>query len=191
MRKIREEQRPFHDIQPKTQHNIQPTMQPKIQPDNRATVVAAHVTTTPGVTIKGILWGNGEIDARERLEGLFLEMRNLGSNTFSLQDAISCEGTNAGQTLSGIIQRINARRHSMTFKIGITWNPPWRWLNPKYGYEHDGFSHMEILAWDYRGSIIGLMEAALINHFQTVAPRLCLNRKLGDDNRQEISPQFL
>ena len=35
------------------------------------------------------------------------------------------------------------------------------------------------------------MEAALINHFQKEAPRLCLNVKKGDDNRQHMSPQFL
>ena len=48
---------------------------------------------------------------------------------------------------------------------------------------------MEILAWDFRAAIIGLYEAALINHYQKGT--LCLNRKLCDDNRQDMSPQFL
>ena len=39
--------------------------------------------------------------------------------------------------------------------------------------------------------MIGLMEASLILHFQKEAPRLCLNVKVGDDNRQDITPQFL
>ena len=79
----------------------------------------------------------------------------------------------------------------MRSKIGTTWNPPYRWANPKYGYMHDGYHHMEILAWDFRGAMIGLMEASLILHFQTEAPLLCLNVKVGDDNRQDITPQFL
>ena len=79
----------------------------------------------------------------------------------------------------------------MHFKVGITSNPPHRWANPQYGYMHDGYDHMEILAWDFRGAMIGLMEAALIMQFQHAAPRLCLNKKLGDDNRQDMSPQFL
>ena len=56
---------------------------------------------------------------------------------------------------------------------------------------HDGYSHMEIHACDLRGVMIGLMEATLIMHFQHATPRLCLNKKLGDDNRQDMSPQFL
>ena len=95
-----------------------------------------------------------------------------------------------------MVQRIDtaiAKRmpDSMQFKIGITWKPPHRWANLQYEYLHDGYIYMEILAWDFRGSMIGLMEAALIIHFQKEAPRLCLNKKLGGDNRQDMSPRFL
>ena len=60
-----------------------------------------------------------------------------------------------------------------------------------YGYQDEGYIYMDILAWDFRGCMIGLMESALIIHFQKEQPRLCLNVKKGDDNRQNISPQFL
>ena len=50
---------------------------------------------------------------------------------------------------------------------------------------------MDILACDFRGCMIGLMESTLIIHFQQATPRLCLNVKIGDDNRQDMSPQFL
>ena len=95
-----------------------------------------------------------------------------------------------------MIQRIDtaiAKRmpDSMQFKIGITWNPPYRWVNPTYGYQDEGYIYMDILAWDFRGCMIGLMESALIIHFQKEQPRLCLNVKKGDDNRQSMSPQFL
>ena len=106
----------------------------------------------------------------------------------------SQEDTNAGQALAAMIRRMDGaiatrKPDAMTFKIGITWNPPYRWVNPTYGYQHDGSIQMEILAWDFRAAIIGLYEAALINHYQK--DTLCLNRKLGDDNRQDMSPQFL
>jgi hypothetical protein len=196
MRKIRA--RRLHlqqDIQP----NIQPSIGTSIWPDSRGSVTAAvHVPTTIRCqTIKGLLWGNVDIDKQERLEGIVQEMRSVGSDTFRLHDMISChEGTNGGQALSAMIRRIDtaiAKRmpDSLQFKIGITWNPPHRWANPQYGYQHDGFISMEILAWDFRAAMIGLFEAALINHFQREAPRLCLNKKLGDDNRQDMSPQFL
>ena len=55
----------------------------------------------------------------------------------------------------------------------------------------DGYHHMEILAWDFRSVMIGLMEASLILHFQQATPLLCLNVKVGGDNRQDITPQFL
>jgi hypothetical protein len=196
MRKIRA--RRLHlqqDIQP----NIQPSIGTSIWPDSRGSVTAAvHVPTTIRCqTIKGLLWGNVDIDKQERLEGIVQEMRSVGSETFRLHDMISChEGTNGGQALSAMIRRIDiaiAKRmpDSLQFKIGITWNPPHRWANPQYGYQHDGFISMEILAWDFRAAMIGFFEAALINHFQREAPRLCLNKKLGDDNRQDMSPQFL
>ena len=199
MRKIRE--RGLHLQQPSigTQKTIKPSIGTSIWPDSCGNVAAAvHVPVTiRGVTIKGLLWGKVDIDKQTRLEGLVLEMRSVGSETFRLQDMISChEGTNGGQALSAMIRRIDtaiAKRmpDSLQFKIGITWNPPHRWANPQYGYQHDGFISMEILAWDFRAAMIGLFEAALINHFQREAPRLCLNKKLGDDNRQDMSPQFL
>ena len=95
-----------------------------------------------------------------------------------------------------MLQRIDtaiARRmpDSMQFKIGITWKPPYRWVNPTYGYQDEGYIYMDILAWDFRGCMIGLMESALIIHCQKEHPRLCLNVKKGDDNLQDMSPQFL
>ena len=153
--------------------------------------------TIRGVSINGLAWGNDDIDQQTRLDGLVSEMRRVGNDTFRLQDMLRCHnGTNSGQALSSFMQRISSavakrKPDPMRFKIGITWNPPYRWANPKYGYMHDGYHHMEILAWDFRGAMIGLMEASLILHFQKEAPLLCLNVKVGDDNRQDITPQFL
>ena len=106
------------------------------------------------------------------------------------------EDSNSGQALAAMKRRVDtaiAMRmpDSFRFKIGITWNPPYRWSNPKYGYVHDGYVLMEILAWDFRAPMIGVFEAALISHYQIDKPLLCLNKKLGDDNRQHMSPQLL
>ena len=102
--------------------------------------------------------------------------------------------TNSGQALKAMMARIDIaitkrKPDPMSFKIGITWNPPYRWANTKYGYFHEGYTQMEILVWDFRAGMIGLYETALINHYQKGT--MCLNRKLGDDNRQDVSPQFL
>ena len=192
------------NIQPNIQPNVQPTIvatSPRLHsiwPDSGSVVATVPVPTTIGrQTIKGLLWGSVGITKEERLEGLLTEMRSVGSEIFRLQEMISChEGTNGGQALSAMIKRIDtavARRmpDSLQFKIGITWNPPYRWVNPTYGYQDEGYIYMDILAWDYRGCMIGLMESALIMNFQKEQPRLCLNVKKGDDNRQSMPPQFL
>ena len=181
------------------QPNTQPSIGTPLWPENCDNVVAIVVVpgTIRGVSINGLAWGNDDIDQQTRLDGLVSEMRRVGNDTFRLQDMLRCHnGTNSGQALSSFMQRIGSavakrKPDPMRFKIGITWNPPYRWANPKYGYMHDGYHHMEILAWDFRGAMIGLMEASLILHFQKEAPLLCLNRKIGDNNRQDITPQFL
>ena len=182
---------------------IQPNTQPRIGtslwPENCDNVVATVAVpgTIRGVSINGLAWGNPDVDQQTRLDGLVSEMKRVGTETFRLQDMLRCHnGTNMGQALSAMMQRIESavakrKPDPMQFKIGITWNPPYRWANPKYGYMHDDYHHMEILAWDFRGAMIGLMEASLILHFQKEAPLLCLNRKIGDNNRQDITPQFL
>ena len=182
---------------------IQPNTQPRIGtslwPENCDNVVATVAVpgTIRGVSINGLAWGNLDVDQQTRLDGLVSEMKRVGTETFRLQDMLRCDnGTNMGHALSAMMQRIEsavAKRQPdpMQFKIGITWNPPHRWANPKYGYMHDDYHHMEILAWDFRGAMIGLMEASLILHFQKEAPLLCLNKKIGDNNRQDITPQFL
>ena len=124
-------------------------------------------------------------------------MARVGREVFRIQDMIpSQHETNSGQALRAMMARIDTtitkrKPDSMSFKIGITWNPPYRWVNPTYGYQDEGYIYMDILAWYFRGCMIGLMESALIMNFQKEQPRLCLNVKKCDDNRQSMSPQFL
>jgi len=182
-----------------TQPNTQPRIATSLWPENCDNVVATVAVpgAIRGVSINGLAWGNPDVDQQTRLDGLVSEMKRVGTETFRLQDMLRCHGgTHMGQALSAMMQRIESavakrKPDPMQFKIGITWNPPYRWANPKYGYMHEDYHHMEILAWDFRGAMIGLMEACLILHFQKEAPLLCLNKKIGDDNRQDITPQFL
>ena len=123
------------------------------------------------------------------------EMTRAGSEVFRILDMIpSQHDTNSGQAIEAMMARIDTaitkrKPDPMSFKIGITWNPPYRWVNPTYGYQHDCFIQMEILAWGFRAAIIGLYEAAFINNYQKGT--LWLSKKLGDDNRQDMSPQFM
>ena len=129
------------------------------------------------------------------MKGIMAEMARVGREVFRIQDMIpSQHDTNSGQALKAMMARIDTAitkrmPDPMSFKIGITWNPPYRWANTKYGYFHEGYSHMDILMWDFDARIIGLYEASLISNYQRDAK--CLNRKLGDDNRQDVSPHFL
>ena len=122
-------------------------------------------------------------------------MARVGREVFRIQDMIpSQHDTNSGQALKAMMARIDiaiAKRmpDPMSFKIGATWNPPNRRTNTKYGYFHEGYSHMDIPMWDFDARIIGLYEASLISNYQRGAEYL--NRKLGDDNRHDVSPHFL
>ena len=73
------------DIQPSVQSNIQPSIGTSMWPDSCGDVVETRLcpTTIRGVTIKGLEWGNVDIDQQTRLDGLVLEMRRVGSDTFS------------------------------------------------------------------------------------------------------------
>ena len=123
------------------------------------------------------------------------EMTRVGPEVFRIQDMIpSQHNTNSGQALDAMIARISTaitmrKPDPMYFNIGITWNPPYRWANTKYGYSHEGFSHMDILMWDLDDRIIGVYETSLIR--TTMSHAECLNVKLGDDNRQAVPPYVL
>ena len=157
-------------IQPNIQPNTQPSIGTSLWPENCDNVVATVAVpgTIRGVSINGLAWGNPDVDQQTRLDGLVSEMKRVGTETFRLQDMLRCHnGTNMGQALSAMMQRIESavakrKPDPMQFKIGITWNPPYRWANPKYGYMQDGYHHMEILGWDFEH--VDLLEETTISH---------------------------
>ena len=109
-------------------------------------------------------------------------MKNVGGEIFRIQDMIhSNSDTNCGQALAAMGARIDTLVDDkwidpMFFKIGITWNPPYRWANRKYGYSLVGCSHMEILMCDPNSQLIGLYEASLID--KSPSHNKCLNKKV-------------
>jgi hypothetical protein len=142
-----------------------------------------------GIDIKGVAWGDESPSARR--SGIMSEMIYL-PQVFGLSHMISNHnGVNAGTTMStledvvrNLVDDVNVAR----FKIGITWNPPHRWANDRYGYKMN-YSRMHVLLVDQAPSKCGMHEAFLIRTFREHAK--LDNVKTGDDNRQTVSPHYV
>ena len=91
-------------------------------------------------------------------------------------------------TLEGVVQGLVDDVSVARFKVGITWNPPHRWANDRYGYKMN-YSRMHLLLVDQSPSKCGIYEAFLIRTFQRHAE--IDNVKIGDDNRQNVSPHYI
>lgn len=81
--------------------------------------------------------------------------------------------------LSGVVLRHAVRtietlfsKHApMIFKVGFTHNPVWRWENKLYGYSwsRDKWSNMEVLYVSGEPFAPAMLEAALIEKYQSVS----------------------
>ena len=103
----------------------------------------------------------------------------------------SHNGLNAGAIMSTLEEVVQGLVDDVTvarFKMGITWNPPHRWANDRYGYKMN-YSRMHLLLVDQSPSKCGIYEAFLIRAFQTHAK--LDNVKIGDDNRQNVAPHYV
>ena len=103
----------------------------------------------------------------------------------------SHRGSNAATilaTLEEVVQGLVGDPNVARLKVGITWNPPYRWANETYGYMKD-YSRMHILLVDRDPRMCGAYEAYVIKAFQKHAK--INNVKAGDDNRQDVSPHYL
>ena len=141
------------------------------------------------IEIKGVAWG--EVSPTSRRRGIISEMRDAPM-VFDLSHMISNHNdSNAGatmRTLEGVVQGLVDDVNVARFKVGITWNPPLRWGNDRYGYKMH-YSRMHLLLVDKRPTTCGLYEAFLIRTFQKHAK--CDNVKSGDDNRQNVAPHYV
>ena len=79
----------------------------------------------------------------------------------------SHRGSNAATilaTLEEVVQGVVGDPNVARFKVGITWNPPYRWANEAYGYMKD-YSRMHILLVDKDPRMCGTYEACVIKAF--------------------------
>ena len=152
-------------------------------------ITPRQVLHIDGIDLKGVAWGDDSPSARR--EGIMSEMQYI-PKAFGLSHMISNHnGVNAGATMStledvvrGLVDDVNVAR----FKVGITWNPPHRWANDRYGYKMN-YSRMHLLLVDQSPSKCGIYEAFLIRTFRGHAK--LDNVKIGDDNRQNVSSHYV
>ena len=81
----------------------------------------------------------------------------------------------AGKVLAHSIQSVEAllsRHDPCIFKVGITRDPLWRWKNDIYGYAYsrDKWSNMTVIAASPEPLGPSMLEAALIERFQSALP---------------------
>ena len=142
------------------------------------------------VPIRGTGWGDELQRAREH--GIIVEMRRC-PEVFTLGRMQTSSHTSiAGKILTTMEDDIRyhiEQPNVISFKVGITWNPPYRWINPKYGYATSGYHRMVLLAKDPDARVCGLYETMMIRIFDE--SDRCDNTRQGDDNRQDVSPQFV
>ena len=109
----------------------------------------------------------------ESLRALYTRCSSLGCIRFALPP-FRCT---AGVALRSAIRQTEAlfRRHEpLIFKFGFTHSPLWRWTNGLYGYANsaDSWSEMVILYVTKESSGAAMMEAALIEKYQSISNRI-------------------
>ena len=106
----------------------------------------------------------------ESLRALYSRCSSLGCIRFALPP-FRCT---AGVALRSAIRQTEVlfRKHEpLIYKFGFTHSPLWRWTNALYGYAHatDSWSEMVILYVTKESSGAAMMEAALIEKYQSIS----------------------
>ncbi|CAE7402485.1 unnamed protein product [Symbiodinium pilosum] len=112
-------------------------------------------------------------------------LRSVDGHTSIFWRLPSKTGT-AGSALNHAINVVKSTLEAkapMSFKLGYTHNPSWRWDNTLYGYKHDlayKFQAMLVLCISEEPHSAAMMEAALISYFKGTPG--CQNVRAGGDN---------
>lgn len=107
-----------------------------------------------------------QLDASPRLNALSTQCQTHGPIRFEL-----CHLTaSAGAVLRHCIQLLEClfkKEEPLTFKIGFTHNPVWRWSNSIYGYcnSKDKWAEMIIMYYSREPYSAAMLEAALIEKY--------------------------
>lgn len=70
---------------------------------------------------------------------------------------------------STVLEKLFETEAPLTWKIGVTHCPHWRWTNQLYGYKHgrEKFKHMLIMYMAPEPFSVGMLEAAMIDKYQS------------------------
>ena len=104
-------------------------------------------------------------------------LRSVDGHTSIFWRLPSKTGT-AGSALNHAINVVKSTLEAkapMSFKLGYTRNPSWRWDNTLYGYKHDlayKFQAMLVLCISEEPHSAAMMEAALISYFKGSSAKL-------------------
>ena len=140
------------------------------------TAEESGVQQTPSQNIGRALKKNPEL--RDRLERLITECQAIGTILFEH----SRKDLSAGGVLQHALRTVDAcfARHApMTFKVGWTHDPLWRWGNPLYGYcrSRECWEKMLVLHVSHEPHGPAMLEAFLIHeygsHWEDLWESLC------------------
>lgn len=103
-----------------------------------------------------------------RLKTLSDECQTLGCISLRLCDLNAVAGAVLRHAIQ-VLERLFQQQEPLIFKIGFTHNPIWRWSNASYGYgvAREKWSHMIILYYSKEPYSPAMLEAALIEKYQS------------------------
>lgn len=101
------------------------------------------------------------------LRTLSAECDALGCITIDTCDLNAVAGAVLRHAIS-VLEKLFKREEPLTFKVGFTHNPIWRWTNDIYGYRYakEKWSNMIILHFAFEPYSPAMLEAALIEKYQ-------------------------
>ena len=104
-----------------------------------------------------------------RLGQLSLECQAVGCISLKLCDLTASAGAVLAHSIR-VLENLFSMQEPLTFKIGYTHNPIWRWGNDIYGYRFDRnkWSNMVIIYYAKEPYSPAMLEAALIEKYRSI-----------------------
>ena len=104
-----------------------------------------------------------------RLSQLSLECQAVGCITLKLCDLNALAGAVLAHSIC-VLENLFSMQEPLTFKIGFTHNPIWRWNNDIYGYRFDRnkWTNMIIFYYAKEPYSPAMLEAALIEKYRSI-----------------------
>ena len=108
-----------------------------------------------------------------RLKALQTQCQTLGCIVLKLCDLNAVAGVVLRHAI-GVLENLFRREEPLTFKIGFTHDPVWRWSNNRYGYQYarERWEAMIVLYYSKEPYSAAMLEASLIEKFQSTCAAL-------------------